>query len=125
MIAALRADVTYPGDPGAVVHRQPRPPCIVTDPAAADLIWIPAVAAQGWLIITRDAHITQHRAELAAVRDYGARMVTLAGAQATGTWAQLEIVMTQWRRLESLTTEPGPFLYAVTRTGTPRKVPLG
>lgn len=48
-------------------------------PRTLDPVWIPAVAAQGWLILTRDTRITQRPAELAAVQDSGARMVALAG----------------------------------------------
>jgi hypothetical protein len=43
-----------------------------------------------------------NRAEIAAVRDNGARMVALAGREAIGTWAQLEVLLTQWRRVEAL-----------------------
>lgn len=57
-----------------------------------------------------------NRAEIAAVRDNGARMVALAGREAIGTWAQLEILLTQWRRIEALLGEPGPFIYSATRT---------
>jgi hypothetical protein len=43
-------------------------------------------------------------------------MVTLASADAGSTWAQLEVLMTQWRRIERLTHEAGPFIYTATRT---------
>jgi hypothetical protein len=116
VIAALRSDATYPGDPGAVVKRRERPPCVITDPATKDDQWIPLVASLGWLIITRDSRIQQHRAEIGAVRDSGARMVALAGDEARGTWQQLEILMRQWRALEDLAARPGPFIYAATRS---------
>jgi len=92
VLAELRPDVTYPGDPGKIIHRHARPRCIITHPETADPDWIPAVAAQG--------------------------------TEATGTWAQLEIVMTRWRRLERLTAQPGPFVYALTGTGPPRPIAL-
>jgi hypothetical protein len=57
-----------------------------------------------------------NRAEIAAVRDNGARMVTLAGDEAIGTWAQLEVLLTQWRAVERLLNAPGPFVYSATRT---------
>ncbi len=50
------------------------------------------------------------------MRDSGARMVALAGSEAIGTWAQLEVVMTQWRAIEVLLARPGPFIYSATRT---------
>lgn len=39
VIAALRPDVTYPGDPGRTVHRRARPPCIITDSGTLDSVW--------------------------------------------------------------------------------------
>lgn len=67
--------------------------------------WIPEVTRRDWLIITRDSNIAVNRAEIAAVRDHGARMVAL-GREAIGTWAQLEVLLTQWRRVEALLRSP-------------------
>jgi PIN like domain len=61
IIASLRNDVTYPGDPGAEIHRRQRPPCPITSPDVLDTDWIPEVAARGWLIVTRDSMIIQNR----------------------------------------------------------------
>lgn len=116
VLAALRHDVTYPGDPGAVIHKRSRPPCPISSPAVKDSAWIPEVAARGWLIITRDRHIQEHRLEIAAVRDHRARMVALTAADAVGVFAQLEVVMSRWRDIERCASEPSPFIYAATRT---------
>jgi len=43
-------------------------------------------------------------------------MVTLSGRDAISTWNQLEILMTQWRQIESLLDQLGPFIYPATRT---------
>jgi hypothetical protein len=123
VLAPLRFDLTYPGDPGAVVHRRARPPCPITSPATDDQVWIPEVTRRGWLIVTRDSRIQRYPAELQAVRSAGARMVTLSGREAISTWAQLEVVMTVWRAIEALFDEPGPFIYAATRSGL-RPIPL-
>ena len=117
VIARLRSDATYPGDPGATIHKRVRSACIIADRATPDRIWIPQVAAQGWLIITRDSRIQDHRAEIGAVRDSGAKMVALSGADARTTWDQLGVVMSRWRGLEELTTRPGPFIWRATRSG--------
>jgi hypothetical protein len=125
LLASLRFDVTYPGDPGAVIHKRRRAPCPITSPHGLhDDEWIPVVAERDWLIISRDSNIAEHRAEVAAVKRHGARMVALAGREATNTWAQLEIVMNRWRSIEDLLEVPGPFIYTATRT-TLRKVDLG
>jgi len=123
VLVPLRPDMTYPGDPGGVVHKRERPPCVITDGSTLDEVWIPQVAAQGWVILTRDSRIQDQPAEIGAVRAYGTRMVALAAADAGTVWAQLELFMTQWRRIEACTDEPGPFIYSATRTRF-RAVPL-
>jgi hypothetical protein len=79
-------------------------------------VWIPQVASLGWLIITRDSRIANNRAEIDAVRDNGARMVALAGTETVGTWAQLEVLCCQWRAIERLLEQAGPFIYSAART---------
>lgn len=114
VLAGLNAEITFPGDPGAVIKRVYRPKCIIDSPAVKDTVWVPQVAAQGWLIITRDSAIQQHTAEVNAVRSSGARMIALAGDDAKGTWAQLHIVMKHWARIEELAQMPGPFIHRAT-----------
>jgi PIN like domain len=117
VVAALRYDATYPGDPGATIKKRTRPARPVTTPAVRDEVWIPEVARRGWLIITRDRHIQDHPAEIAAVRDYGAKMVALSAADAGSVWNQLEVVMANWRKFEDLVSEAGPFVWRATRSG--------
>src|SRR6478752_2467559 len=116
LLVQIRNDVTYPGDPGGVLHKRGRQPCPIASPPVPDTERIPVATAHHWLIITRDANIAVNRAEIAAVRDNAARMVTLSGRDAISTWNQLEILMTQWRQIQSLLDQPGPFIYAATRT---------
>ena len=124
LVCQERADCTYPGDPGGRIKKRLRPPCIITTPATKDPVWIPAVAAQGWLIVTRDKEIQGKGAEIDAVRDHGAKMVNLASQDAKNTWAQLEVLMTRWREIETLVGQPGPFIYIASRTGRLRTVDL-
>jgi hypothetical protein len=116
ILASLRNDVTYPGDPGAVIHRRQGLPCPVTSPDVLDTDWIPEVAGRGWLIVTRDSMITQNRNEITAVRENKAKMVALNQRDAQTKWGQLEVFMTQWRRIEALISEPGPFIWRASRT---------
>ena len=102
--------MTYPGDPGAVIHKRQRAPCPITSPDVLDTDWIPQVAARGWLIITRDSMIIQNRNEITVVRENKAKMVALNQRDAQTKWGQLEVFMTQWRRIEALASEPGPFI---------------
>jgi hypothetical protein len=123
ILVQLRSDVTYARDPGGTLRRRMRPGCPIKSPEVKDDIWIPQVAALGWLIVTRDTNIANNRAEIAAVRESGARMICLAGSEAIGTWAQLEVFLCQWRAIERILDQPGPFLYSATRTSL-RPVPL-
>jgi len=86
VVASLRSDTTYPGDPGAVIYRRQRPPCPITSPEVLDPDWIPDVARRGWLIITRDSKIITNVNEIAAVRDNGAKMVALNQEDAKSKW---------------------------------------
>jgi hypothetical protein len=124
ILASLRADITYPGDKGATLKHERRPPCPVTTPAAKDHEWLPVVAGLGWLVITRDRHIEEHRREIALVKEYGARLITLSGPDAVGTWQQLQVVMKQWSRIESAADDDGPFILRATATGDLRSVSL-
>jgi 3-methyladenine DNA glycosylase Tag len=81
-----------------------------------DTDWIPDVAARGWLIVTRDSMIIQNRNEIAAIRENNAKMVALNQRDAQTKWGQLEVFMTQWRHIEALTSERGPFIWRVSRT---------
>lgn len=117
LLGQVRADFTYPSDPGARIKRFERPPCPIASPGEKDPVWIPTVARFGWLIVTRDHNIQRNTAEIDAVRDNGAKMVCFAGREALDKWAQLEIFMTRWRDIEPLVDLPGPFIYTLTRTG--------
>lgn len=74
--------------------------------AAKDCVWIPKVAALGWLIVTRDRAIQGNRAEIDAVRELGANMINLASAGAASTRRQLKVFMTRWREIEALIDTP-------------------
>ena len=65
------------------------------------------MAARGWVIITRDRAITRNPREKNLVKAYAARLVILSGSEAGTTFRQLEIVMSQWRRIEACLDEPG------------------
>jgi hypothetical protein len=120
ILVQVRGDVTYPGDPGGPVGRgRVRPPCTIVDPATCDEDWIPETARQDWLIITRDRHIQEHRAEVEAVRVSGARMIALSGADAVRTFDQLEALLCNWRAIERKLADAGPFRLQLHPDGRP------
>jgi PIN like domain len=119
-LVRLRGDVTFPGDPGGTFKRTTRPPCPITRVKTPDTEWLPIVAVQGWLVITRDQHLRQRRAEIAAILDSGAKVVTIVGSSAKerlDTFSQLEILMINWRGINELVDVPGPFVYTASRSG--------
>jgi hypothetical protein len=116
LIAGLRNDITYPGGPGAEIHKRKRPSCPVTSTDILDVDWIPEVASQGWLIVTRDNKIIENRLEIAAVRENRAKMVALNRADAATKWGQLEVFMTRWRDIDALVDRSGPFIWRASRT---------
>jgi hypothetical protein len=116
VIAGLRNDVTYPGDPGTEIHKRKRSPCPITSTNVLDVDWIPQVASRGWLIVTRDNKIIENRLEIAAVRENAAKMVALNRADAASKWGQLEVFMTRWRDIDALVDQPGPFIWRASRT---------
>lgn len=115
VIAPLRNDVTYAGDPGAEIHRRARPPCPVSR-GAPDADWIPVVGVQGWVVISRDRAIQRSFGLLSAVKTSGLRMVCLTGQAGVNKWQQLETFMTQWRAIESVVDRPGPCVLRASRT---------
>jgi len=116
ILGSIRNDVTYPGDPGAVIRKRRREPCPIASPDVLDTDWIPEVASREWLIVTRDSMIIQNRNKIAAIRENNAKMVALNQRDAQTKWGQLEVFMTQWRRIEALAAERGPFIWRASRT---------
>jgi hypothetical protein len=99
-----------------VINKRTRSACLITSTATLDTDWLPVVAAEGWLIVTRDHNIRENIAERQAVRESGAKMVALAGEDARTKWGQLELVMQRWRRIEELADQKGPFIYLASRS---------
>jgi hypothetical protein len=69
------------------------------------------------VVITRDRHIRSRPAELNAVKEHRAKIVTLDARRTLNTWDALEIVVSQWRKLEDLADLPGPWMYVASRGG--------
>lgn len=111
LLVQVRSDVTYPGDPGDAV----RPPCHI-HPATKDDEWIPAVASNDWITITRDKHIMSRPTELAAVTSNRAKIICLDARHELTKWLELEIIVSQWRRIEDLSSSAGPWIYRASRS---------
>jgi len=71
------------------------------DPEVEDVVWIPAVTAKGWVILTKDAAISRNTAEIEVLRRAKARFVCLAAAHLSGP-EQAECLLKHWRTVEGL-----------------------
>ena len=118
LLVQVRADVTYAGDPGGTgIDKRPRDPSPV-QPGDLDTEWIPRIAQQNWVVITKDRHMASRPWERDLIVDAGARHIRLqpSPGEKMRKWNQLEIVVGQWRAIERLVDEPGPWIYVATRT---------
>jgi hypothetical protein len=115
VLVRIRGDITYAGDPGGTVHGRHRPPCPVRSASVPDAEWIAAAAERGWVILTREPNISDRPAAIDAVREHGARMVVFAGRHVGGTFDQLEVFISQWRRILAVSDRMGPSIHTATR----------
>lgn len=117
VLIRARTDVTYPGDTGERhTAKWHLPPCVITDPATHDDVWIPAVTRAGLAIITRDKRIASRTAEINAVIAAGAQMFAITSPEQLHTWDLLSIAVGRWQDFEAALEEDGPYIYSVTRT---------
>lgn len=117
--------MTWPGDTGEREGSAKLwlPPSPISTTDVDDDVWIPAVAAAGMTIISRDQRIQNRLAERAAIKRSAARMFAITTAESLNRWALLEIVVTRWRDMERIVAErPGPFIFKLTRTGRLQQV---
>ena len=86
-------------------------------PGTEEVDWIPAVSAEGWIVVGRDKKIRSRPAEWAALAEHPLRMLVLTAAGNLNVWEQLRVLVARWDRIEELSVVPAPWMYAVTRNG--------
>lgn len=108
-LCAARTDVVYTGHP-----LLPSVPL-----GAADTEWIPAVAAQGLVVILRDRHVRTRPGERLLLSEGGLRVLWIWGKQDMTTWGYLTRLVTRWDDIEHEVTVrgPGPWFLAVKEKG--------
>jgi len=104
VMAVARGDCTFTGDERSSVS-------VGTD----DVDWIPEVSAQGWIVVGRDKRIWRRPAERAALVEHPLRKLVLTAAGQMSVWEQLRVLVAQWDRIEDLSQEAAPWMYAVTK----------
>lgn len=91
VLSAAHLPVTWIGDDGRKGRRKERhwlSPCPVRNHGEPDEVWIPAIAATGAAILTRDEHIASRLLEHEAVRTAAAQMLAITSAGDLDLWAR-------------------------------------
>lgn len=84
-------------------------------PDAGDEEWIPAVAARGWIVLTRDRRIRYRGLEREAVFSSGAALIVLVGGNAPTPELARNFINSCDRVLAFLDANPPPFLAKLLR----------
>lgn len=82
---------------------------------ALDTEWIPVVARERLIVISRDRHIKTKPGELQLLRDSGLRVFWIAGKRDLSNWDYLVRLVRRWPDIERLIAErgDGPWFMAV------------
>ncbi|ORC02698.1 hypothetical protein B1T48_16965 [Mycobacterium persicum] len=114
-LTAARSDTIHSGH--ALIPECPR--------GALDTEWIPAVAARGLIVITRDKKLRTKPVEVRALWEHGLRVFCIGGKRDLSTWEWLERVVRQWPRMETLIEQrgPGPWIYMLNERRVDEFVP--
>ena len=91
---------------------------------APDEDWIALVARQRWIALTKDKNIRYRSAELAAVREHGARVVVLRAKNATSDQMATMFVRHAARLVRYATSHSPPFVVSMDRDGALEDCPL-
>jgi hypothetical protein len=87
-------------------------------PNTDDPIWLRRVGIEGWLAITRDAHIRTRPAERAAIMENGVGCFILTHQEGLAKPAVVRIVFDYLPEMEQKFEDtPRPFIYTVTKNG--------
>ena len=104
-LAAARRDTVHVGHPLI-------PECPL---GAADIEWMPIVAARQLVVIGRDKRIRSRPQELLYLKEAGLRVFEIGGKRDLSTWDWLTRLVRHWDTIEEIVRSrgPGPWLYIV------------
>jgi len=107
-LAQVRRDVLYPGALG----------CPVMSTLVPDEEWLRIAGEQDWVVVTKDRKIRSRPGERKALVDARVRCFCATAAGNYTQWELLKLFVAQWDNMEQIALHvPGPYIYAVTRTG--------
>lgn len=104
-LAAARRDTVHVGHPLI-------PECPL---GAADIEWMPNVAARRLVVIGRDKRIRSRPQELRYLKEAGLRVFEIGGKRDLSTWDWLTRLVRHWDTIDEIVRSrgPGPWLYIV------------
>lgn len=82
--------------------------------SVADTQWIADACSEGEVILTKDRAVAKRSIEAEAIYVNAARVFVIGSANITGR-ETLARVLQHRARIEALTSEPGPFVFAIGR----------
>lgn len=129
LLVQVRSDVTYPGDAGGICpNRRLRPQCPITQSETPDDEWIPVVAANGWIVITKDSAIGSTLRLRNLANEHRSRLIAIASGRSKRkmhTWEHLVAIASHWHRIENLVDQPGPWMFRASRSTLSRVPGVG
>ena len=91
---------------------------------AQDDEWMAFVAAQGWIVFTQDYALHHQPAVVSIIKQHGAKVFYLWGAEATKFEAMRVLTARLAGALEIAATSNGPFIYRMKPRGRFDQVPI-
>jgi hypothetical protein len=91
---------------------------VFADPDTPDHVWVPHVARQGWIVITKDAALLRNPKQLMAWHRSKAKVFVFTGGDASGE-RMIAAMLIALRRMEKIIVEATPpFMVAVHLDGS-------
>jgi predicted nuclease of predicted toxin-antitoxin system len=87
-------------------------------------MWLSAVGANGWVVLTKDKHIRTRRNELAALLNAGVAAFVLTSGNITGEQMAAAFIVAIPRMLRLLQSTARPFIARVTTAGAVELIAL-
>ncbi len=84
---------------------------------AKDVDWLPAVAAKGWVVLTKDAAVARRPMERDAVETAGARVFAFSNANVPASAVAAGFLVAWPKMLALIDGSAGPFIAVVHRDG--------
>jgi hypothetical protein len=90
---------------------------IPADETIADVDWLTRAGRENWVVLMKDERIRYRPAERAALVDHRVRAFCLTSGNLRAEMVQLYLAVLA--KLTTACAAPGPFLYVVSRAGSP------